>query len=146
MVQEYSFYMSKEGESVRDLEKDFEGMKYIKCEGLLDKGKRKNVYTESYSDSDTLRVWMGEEVTREATDITLTFVFIGDNRQDVYRDFYNYAKNGKITYYDTARNKEALLVLMDAIKVKDDIWKGSTPYIEVDFKFKNLWGECKDRE
>lgn len=146
MVQEYSFYMSKEGESVRDLEKDFEGMKYIKCEGLLDKGKRKNVYTESYSDSDTLRVWMGEEVTREATDITLTFVFIGDNRQNVYRDFYNYTKNGKITYYDTARNKEALLVLMDAIKVKDDIWKGSTPYIEVDFKFKNLWGECKDRE
>lgn len=146
MVQEYSFYMSKEGESVRDLEKDFEGMKYIKCEGLLDKGKRKNVYTESYSDSDTLRVWMGEEVTREATGITLTFVFIGDNRQNTYRDFYNYAKNGKITYYDTARNKEALLVLMDAIKVKDDIWKGSTPYIEVDFKFKNLWGECKDRE
>lgn len=145
MNQEYKFYMSKEGESVRDLEKDFEGMRYVKCTGLLDKGKRKNIYTESYSDSDTLRVWQGEEVTREATEVVFTFVFIGDSRQSVYKDFYNYVKNGKITYYDTARNAESLLVLIDAIKIKDDTWKGSTKYIEVDFKFKNLWGECKYR-
>lgn len=145
MEQKYKFYMQKDREAVKDLEATFEGMKYVKCVGLLDKGKRKNIYTESYSDSDTLRVWQGEEVTREATDVTFTFVFIGDNRQSTYKEFYNYVKNGKLTYYDTARNKEALLVLIDAIKIKEDVWKGSTPYIEVDFKFKNVWGECRDR-
>ena len=103
MEQKYKFYMQKDREAVKDLEATFEGMKYVKCVGLLDKGKRKNIYTESYSDSDTLRVWQGEEVTREATDVTFTFVFIGDNRQSTYKDFYNYVKNGKLTYYDTAR-------------------------------------------
>ena len=147
MTQKYKFYIRKDGDNVeKDLEVDFEGLRYVKCEGLLDKGKRKNIYTESYSDSDELRVWQGDEVTREATDITFTFVFMGDNRQAVYEDFYNYVKNGKLTYYDTARNKEALMVLIEAYKPKEDNWKGSTPYIQADFKFKNLRGECKNKE
>jgi hypothetical protein len=146
MAQEVKFYMQKEGESAIDLEAHFLGLRYQKCVGLNDKGKRKNIYIEEYSDSDTLRVWQGEEATRKATTITFTFFFIGDTRHEAFNDFYEYVKNGQIRYWDTARNKEALLVLADEVKIGDDSWKGSIPYFEVPFKFQNLWGECKDKE
>lgn len=140
------FYMQKEGEARIDLEHydPFKGLRYSKCTGLLDKGKRKNVYTESYSDNDSLRVWQGSEVTREATDITFKFFFLGDTMKESFENFYNYVKNGKITYYDTKRKKKAVLILIDAIKVSDDRWKDGTTYIEGDFKFKNIKGECLD--
>lgn len=140
------FYMQKEGGELIDLEAHFAGLRYQKCTGLNDKGKRKNIYKETYSDSDTVRVWQGAEVTREATTITFTFFFFGANRQSVYTAFYDYVKNGEITYYDTARKKKALLVLSEAITVSNDVWKGSKPYIEASFKFDNLWGECRDVE
>lgn len=151
-MENVKFYMQKVdangaliSDTLRDLEAYFLGMKYSKCEGLLNKGKRKNIHTETYADSDTLRVWQGEEVTREATTITFTFVFAGSTRQSVYDSFYEYVKNGVIAYYDTARMKEARLVLIDALEPSDDIFVGSTPYIKADFKFQNLWGECKNK-
>ena len=146
------FYMQKVDDNdnlvdgtLKDLELDFQGLKYSRCMGLLNKGKRKNVYTETYSDSDTLRVWQGENVTREATSITFTFIFVGANRQSVYESFYEYVKNGVIAYYDTARMKEARLIFIDALEPSNDIFIGSTPYIQADFKFQNIWGECKNK-
>ena len=148
----YKFYMQKvdaEGKLIantkKDLETDFNGLKYSQCVGLLAKGKRKNIYTENYADSDTLRVWQGENVTREATTITFTFVFTGASRQSVFQSFYEYVKNGVISYYDTARMKEACLILVDNVEPSDDIFVGSTPYIKADFKFQNIWGECKNK-
>lgn len=138
-------YMQKDGEVAKDLEVDFPGLRYSKCTGLLTKGKRKDVYTESYANSDTLRVWQGSDVTREATDITFTLYFTGDDRQGVYELFYNYIKNGQISYWDTKRKKEALLIFSEKSDPKEDVYKGSIPYILVDFKFQNLWGECKDK-
>lgn len=132
--------------TLKDLEVDFSGLLYSKAEGLLAKGKRKDIHTETYADSDTLRVWQGTNVTREATTITFTFYFKGDNRQKVYDNFYEYIKNGVIAYWDTARMKEARLVLIDALEPSDDLFKGSTPYISANFKFQNLWGECKDKK
>lgn len=147
MAQEIKFYMQKDGDNtVKDLEKDFDGLRYQKCVGLNDKGKRKNIYTEEYSDSDTLRVWQGDEVLRQATDITFSFVFAGETRHKAYDDFVAYVNNGKIHYWDTARNKEAYLVLISEVKIGDEDWYGSTPYFKVDFKFQNLWGECKDKK
>lgn len=144
MAEIIKHYMQKDGESAKDLEVDFEGLKYSKCTGLLDKGKRKNVHIENYADSDTLRVWQGETVTREATNITFTFFFVGDSRQGTFDMFYNYIKNGRITYWDTKRKKQALLILVDKTEPKEDVYNGSIPYISIDFKFQNLWGECKD--
>lgn len=151
-MSDVKFYMQKVdtsgnlvSDTLKDLEVDFNGLLYAKSEGLLNKGKRKNIYTEDYADSDTLRVWQGDDVTREATNVTFTFYFVGDTRQSVYDAFYEYIKNGIISYYDTLRYKEARLVFIEALETKEDIFKGSTPYINVSFKFQNLWGECKDK-
>lgn len=146
--------MWKDGESANnsptgtnDLETRFYGLKYSKCDGLNSKGKRKDIHIEKYADSPDLRVWQGSSgPIREATDITFTFFFIGDSRQSTYERFVEYIGNGKIHYWDNVRKKEAVMVLTDQVKPKEDVYKGSTPYILAEFKFQNLSGECKTKD
>ena len=144
------FYMNKidsDGNSIdgtnKDLELDFDGLRYGEAKGLLSKGKRKNIYTETYSDSDVLRVWQGEEVTREATTVKFTFYFVGENRHKAFSDFYDYVKNGRILYADTKRFRKVLLVLTDKVEISTDEWKNGIPYFKVEFTFQNLWGDSK---
>jgi hypothetical protein len=141
---EVKFYIKRESDAnYTDLESYFNGMKYSKCVGLEDLGKPKNIYTETYADADVLRVHIPESVKRTATDITFTFIFFGENRKSVYDRFNEFIKGQKLYYYDTARNKQAYMVLIDKTEPEEDIYKGSTPYMSVDYKFQNLWGECK---
>ena len=145
-MSEYIHYIQKEGEEkVKNLETDFGRILYSKCEGLDTKGKRKNVYTETYSDSDNLRVWQGEEVTREATKITLTLAFIGDRKErgDTFDALYEYIKNGKLYYWDNARKKKAYFIFTEEYKTSEEMFYGSQPYILASFTLQNLWGECK---
>lgn len=144
-MSEYTHYIQKEGEDRVNLETHFGRILYSKCEGLDTKGKRKDVYTETYSDSDNLRAWQGEEVTREATKITLTLAFIGDRseRESAFDALYEYIKNGRFYYWDTARNKKAYLILADEYKPSEEKWYGSQPYITANIPLQNLWGECK---
>lgn len=144
-MSKYTHYIQKEGEEKVNLETYFGRILYSKCEGLDTKGKRKNVYIETHSDSDNLRVWQGEEVTREATKITLTLAFIGDReeREATFDALYNFIKNGKLYYWDTARHKKAYLILQDEYKPSKEQWYGSQPYITASIPLQNLWGECK---
>lgn len=142
------FYMQRADvldSPIKDLEKDFVGLKYIRCEGLETKGKPKNIYQEMYADSDEVRVYIPSVINREATKVTMELVFEGANRRKVFNDFYDYIKLGKFKYWDNLRNKEALLVLNNEVKPSEDLFKGSSPYIEVKFPFLNLYGECKDK-
>lgn len=127
--------------TLKDLEIDFNGLRYKSCVGLNDKGKVKNKYIETFADSDSVRVWCGDNVVREATSITFEFVFIGVNRQIVYDEFYDYIKSGIIKYWDTARKKVAIMTLISEIKITDDIFLG-IPHILVKLQFQNLLGEC----
>lgn len=130
-----------------DIEKRWPGLKYSKCVGLNAKGKRKNVHIEKYADSAELRVWQDPDaVLREATEITLTLFFTGADRQAIYDNFVSYISNGKLHYWDTIRKKEAFMIFVDQSEPKEDVYKGSIPYILVDFKFQNLWGECPTKE
>ena len=139
---EVNFYLSSDGTNWIDIESHYSGMRYLKCLGLEDKGKPKNKYQEVYADAAELRVYEPDEVMLEATYITFTFIFVGENRQEVYEQFYQDIQKGKFYYYDTKRYKKAYITLFDAVKPSDDNHKGSTPYIQADFKFKNLWGKC----
>lgn len=130
-----------------DLETMFPGLKYAKCKGLNDKGKQKNVHIEKYADSEELRVWKDPNmVLREATNITLELYFTGADRHTVYDNFVGYISHYKIHYWDTERKREAFMVFIDGSKPKEDVYKGSVPYILAEFKFQNLWGECPSKE
>ena len=84
---EYKFYMQAtdskgvalEGAPIKDLEVDFEGLRYLKATGLNDIGEAR-VYTETFADSDRTRVYIPSEVTHKQTTVTLSLVFIGKKR------------------------------------------------------------------
>lgn len=144
---DYKFYMSRwidnAWETQVSLEDYFSGMKYISCEGLSTKGKIKNIYTENFAEVEDLRVYMPETVVRENTDIEFVFGFEKENRRDTFDSFVDWVSGYKIKYWDTARNRELEMVLIDKIEVDEDILLGSSPFITVNFKFKNLKGSTK---
>ena len=144
---DYKFYMSRwidnAWEEQVSLEDYFSGMKYISCEGLSTKGKIKNIYTENFAEVEDLRVYMPETVVRENTDIEFVFGFEKENSRDTFDSFVDWVSGYKIKYWDTARNRELEMVLIDKIEVDEDILLGSSPFITVNFKFKNLKGSSK---
>lgn len=136
------YFMRTAGSDYVDIEERFPGLRYMKCEGLEDKGEVKNIYTESYSDGDELRVYMPNYIKRDATTITLTLAFFGDRKQQIYDNFCKFIEGVKLYYRDTVRNREAYMIMKDAIKPSEDEYKGH-PYMIVSFKFQNLRGRCE---
>lgn len=142
----YKFYMAEcdadwkvKGSTTKDLEKDFEGLRYAKCEGIDTVGKPR-VYTENYADSDILRVYMPSPITNEATNVTFTFYFFGENRRETYHSFVDFARGGKRVYWDSARKRKFNFVVTDEIKPATEMWYGSNPYLELRLTVKNVKG------
>lgn len=130
-----------------DIEEQFSGLLYMRAEGMNDIGKSKNVYTETYADSDRLRVFLPNngEYTNEATKITMHFLVVGDadTRQGIIDDFYEYVRIGVHRYWDDARNLEFDFIVQDEIKVSDEKWHGSSPYVEIAVVMQNLNGKTR---
>ena len=153
MKSTYKFYMQAcdslgniiGNEPLKDIENDFKGLKYKECKGLETIGEVKNIYTESYADSDRLRVHSPENVTYKPTTVTLSLYFTGDNRYDTFNEFNAYLRSSSFfVYYDTARRKKLTFFVKDGISVSDSRWHGSIPYIQVDYKLSNIFGKTED--
>lgn len=148
---QYTHYMQRTdvvGYNIIDIEEQFDGLLYMRAEGMNDIGKSKNVYTEGYADSDRLRVHLPPDgnYTNEATKITMHFLIVGDaaQRQATIRAFENYVREGIHRYWDDARNLEFDFIVQDEIKVSDEKWHGSTPYVEIQVPMQNLNGKTKE--
>lgn len=128
-----------------DLESHYAGLKYSKLTGTNDKGKTKNIYTEKYADGDRLRVYIPELAQYEATTMTLTLYFFGEDRQQVFNDFANEIKTGIHRYWDTARHQYFDFFVDDELKPSDESWYSGQPYFKVDVKMKNLYGKTFNR-
>lgn len=138
------------GYTEMDLENEpkWAGLRYYKAEGIDDIGKAKNVYTEEYADSDRKRVYLppDDNYANEATVVTMTFLVIGDaeRRQTTIDNFFEYVRKGVHRYWDNARNKEFDFIVTDEIKVSDEKWHGSNPYVEITLKLQNLNGKTRN--
>lgn len=145
----YEFYMQRYVDGVWEapvsLENKFKGLKYMRCIGISDKGNIKNIYTEDYAEADNLRVYVPKEPKRESTELEFEFAFLGENRRDLYDQFVDWCTGHKIKYWDTFRNREVDMILVDGIKIddSDDKSTGDTKYIVVKIKFKNINGQTK---
>ena len=130
-----------------DIEEHFSGLLYMRAEGMNDIGKAKNIYTETYADSDSLRVYLPNDgvYTNEATKITMHFLVVGDadTREAVIRSFETYVREGIHRYWDDARNLEFDFIVQDEIKVSDEKWHGSKPYVEIEVVMQNLNGKTR---
>ena len=152
-MSDYKFYMRKvEWDDITkryvsgsykpyDLEKEFEGLRYAKCEGLNNIGERK-VYKEEYSDDNRTRVYMSDTPIHKSTDVKLTLYFIGDDRQATFDLFNEYIMDGFHAYWDTARNKKVIFYISSPITPSQDMYKGNTPYIEVTYTLSNVYGKA----
>ena len=145
----YKFFMQEiaDGELVantrKDLETDFDGLRYISAKGINTIGKPR-IYTETYANSDRMRVYVPKDLTNDPTTVTFTFFFFGENRQAVYDAFNEYIRKGVRRYWDTARNKYFDFVVDESIEIADEKWYSGIPYITVDYKVKNLNGRTFD--
>ena len=142
-MNDIKFFLSRDDNEWLSIEDEWSGVKYLKCNGLEAIGKPVK-YTESYADAQGLRIHEPDDALYEPTDVTFTFLFVGENRKKAYAMFYDYVMKGKFYYYDTKRYKKALFALTEAVTPSDDEYKGSTPYMKADFKFKNLLGRTID--
>lgn len=131
-----------------DIEEHFSGLLYMKADGMNDIGKSKNVYTEGYADSDRLRVYLPNDgnYTNNATKITMHFLVVGSEsaRQTTIKNFRDYVREGIHRYWDDARKLEFDFVVQDEIKVSDEKWHGSTPYVEIQVPMQNLNGKTRE--
>lgn len=127
-----------------DLEEHFEGLMYSKAEGLLAKGKIKNVYSEQYADSDRLRVHYPDTPAREQTTVTFTFYIAGENRQQVYDNLYNYLISGFHSFWDTIRHKKVFFYAPNEYKPSEEVYVGSKPYLKLVVEVQNIFGTTFD--
>lgn len=148
------FYMQKcdkngalETGTLKNLEHDFVGLRYVEAKGISKIGKVKNIYTETYADADGIRIWHPSEndtkPMHEATVIELKLLFHGENRRKVYEAFNDYIFDGYHVFWDTLRNRKFTFVVMDAVEPGDDNLKSGTPYIIATWKLQNLLGKTE---
>ena len=141
----------------RSLEKDFGGLRYMGFSGLNGFGARKDVYVESYPESDAARVWLGDVCACEPTVLTLSVVSFGcdpslprvsGNDGDImlkaekdYREFLGYCSSGgaRIVYHDDVRGLYAAMYLKEAASTKKESVHG-VPYLTSEIKFTNFFG------
>lgn len=156
----YKFYIQKYGRKYWDKNKsqyveeakgeliDIEAKfkcKYVKFEGLSETGKVKNIYTETYAETEELRMYIPDEVLYDNTDISLTLLFAPDTEndsdvQDNERAFFEYVSGHKIEYHDTFRNRYVSLLLLNKPEVVSEVLYGGSRYREVKYTFKNIYG------
>lgn len=127
-------------EDAVDIEDKFQGLKVGKVSGLDNYGAAKNIYTESYPESEELRVYIPEKVTREAVDVEFEITFKGGDRRDTFHRFMEYIDGYKLKFHDTERRRECILLLTDSVEVTQEEFYGTSPFMTVSFKFKNIGG------
>jgi hypothetical protein len=147
----YEFFMQevdKEGylssNTLKNLEKDFEGLKYYALSGADNIGAVKNIYTETYADANRVRVSVPKKVQRESTQVTLVLYFVGEKRAEVFKSFCDYICNGRHRYWDTARKKYFDFYISEELTPSDELWCGREPYFKVDVKMNNIFGQTFD--
>ena len=145
---QYNHYMQRidiPGQSVINIEDAFEGLRYVKADGLNDIGKSKNIYIEEYADSDRLRVYLPHDnnYTHESTTVSMTFLVIGnaETRRKTIENLLKEITKGIHKYWDDARNREFDFIVVDEIKISEEKWHGSQPYAEITIPMKNMNGK-----
>ncbi|MBO7381913.1 MAG: hypothetical protein J6U03_00895 [Muribaculaceae bacterium] len=59
------------------------------------------------------------------------------------KNFEDYVRTGAHSYYDDARYLEFDFIVTEDIKVSDEKWHGSQPYVELEVRMQNLNGKTR---
>lgn len=139
----------------KSLEDDFGHCRYKSMSGLNSRGKQKGVYTESYPESNALRVHVEPNAYREATTCTLTLYFFGSDpslpttlsaveqvkvMEDGWHSLFDWMEGGLLLWYDEYRQRKALLYVSEAVEPSSDVVK-NVPYLQCAVKLGNGFGK-----
>lgn len=128
----------------------FPGLYPVKIEGLENIGKPKNITTETYADSDRLRIYLPMTgILHDSTKITMTLAFTGMEFRKQYGLFSSFINNPDIStsayeYWDTARHLLAEIIPspVDETKIREDKIKGRQ-YLITTLEFMNIVGATR---
>ena len=124
-----------------DLEATYKGVFVKDVVGLLNKGKRKDVYTETFADKKGVKRVTGTTPLFEPTKVKLVLVILEDNFIETYTSLLEYLFLQKSFYlHDTLRNKKVELYVESAIS-PNDIHIVGQERIEVEIECINPNGE-----
>ena len=144
----------------KSLEDDFGGgsVRYKSLEGLNSKGKQKGVYTESYPESDALRVFVDQNARHESTNATLSVCVFGYDvdgttelsiteqikaAEKAWDSLYEYLEGVLILWYDGYRLKKVLFLVLDAREASTENSK-NIAYLLCCVKLVNVFGQSFD--
>lgn len=133
-----------------NLEKQFPGLRYKQFKGLSFYGEPKGVYSEDWVEEDGSDVYVSPLDVREQTEPELTLYFFDPDGSDdaitayagmyaVYEEFMSLVSSSLLIYRDTVRQRRLLLYLSSSTEPSVDSVNGLV-YLQVEFKFKNVFG------
>lgn len=134
-----------------DIVSQFKGLRYAESSGMRSRGAQKNIYTESFAESEGVNLFIGNPPVYEQTEITLTLYFLNNSNyyatgetaidavSTIYNDLLGYFGGCAILFTDKVRKRKALMYIADSIEPSTDSLKGAV-YIECSFKFTNKHG------
>jgi len=145
-MSDFKFYIQRYGIDTApvDVEATYK-CKYVKATGISENGKAKNIYTESYAETDELRVYLPTQIAYENTKIKINLLFpaVSADRMDVQdneRTFFEAVSGKKIEWHDNFRNRYVTLVLIEAPKVTGELLYSGCRYRHIEYTFQNVFG------
>lgn len=139
MQQTYANGTPMTGAPIKDIEQDYDGLLYMSIDGMEKFGALKS-YTETYADSDRVRVHLPKRGERSSFDVSLNLLFTGENRWTSYYSFIDYITSGFHIFWDTVRKRKLVFYVNKAIEPKEIENKGSAKYIEVTLPLTSVFG------
>ena len=139
------YIQHKTGGDVVDIESTYEGLFVVDTSGLINKGKLKNVYTETFADKKGMKVSYGSTPLFEATSPSISFVIIkfasaSTDIVDVYTSFIDFITGKTIFFWDDIRNVKVELAMLNAVTANDIQIRGQER-IEFEVEFTNVNGD-----
>lgn len=139
----------------KSLEDDFGFVRYKSMSGINSLGKQKGVYTESYPEADSLRVFVDVAAKRESITSTLVVYCFGSDpavgsdldiseqiraMEESWHSLLDFLQGALIVWKDDFRQRKGLFLLQEAVEPTTDNIK-NIPYLQCQVKLTNVFGQ-----
>lgn len=118
------YFIRTDTTKYEDISVMFRGVKVLKIDGILARGKAKNIATQEWINSNALDVYVPADVCFESTDIELSFIVSDFDYPDldvklIHDAFIDYMTKSQIWLKSFHVNEENLYICLSEYKPSD---------------------------
>ena len=114
-------YYIEFNQKVYDIQRIFVSLCVTDVSGIETLGKAKNIISETYAESSSMRVYVPPTVTFDTSTVTIEVAFLGDNAEEEQIMFNNFlVSNPLFVYFDTYRRRKATLLFNGGAVMSSD--------------------------